>query len=379
MTATINPFIVYGHIPEEYFCDRKEESEKLMRYLTNQQNVVLSAERRMGKTKLVDYVFDKPEIRDAYITISIDILETSNLSEFVFSLGNAVFTRVARRSERLMKLFPMVMKSLQASFGYDPIHSTPTFDIKLGDLVRPEYTLKEIFEYLDKTDKRCLLVIDEFQQITNYPEKNVEALLRTYMQQTRNANFVFAGSQRRIMSEMFGSEKRPFFNSARQIDLEPIALSVYKEFVRHLFNINDKNIEDSAIEIVYDTFMGVTLYNQQIMNDAFDRTPHGETCSKDIADMLIDNFIAENDKRIRELLQFVPEQQKAVLYAIAQDEPVKAVTSGMFVKRHRLKSPSAVQAAIKALMRSDIITRKDGLYKISDSLMYLWIKRNVQS
>lgn len=43
------------------------------------------------------------------------------------------------------------------------------------------YTLKEIFDYLDKADKRCLVVIEEFQQITNYPEKNVEATLRTYM------------------------------------------------------------------------------------------------------------------------------------------------------------------------------------------------------
>lgn len=377
MTTTINPFIVYGHIPEEYFCDRKEESEKLMRFLTNQQNVVLSAERRMGKTKLVDYVFEKPEIRNEYITISIDILETSNLNEFVFSLGNAVFTRVAKRSEHLMKLFPMVMKSLQASFGYDPVQGTPTFDIKLGDLVRPEYTLKEIFEYLNQTDKRCLLVIDEFQQITNYPEQNVEAMLRTHMQQTRNANFVFAGSQRRIMSEMFGSEKRPFFNSARQIDLEPIALEIYKDFVHHLFSINGKDIEDDAIEFVYDTFKGVTLYNQQIMNDAFDRTPHGETCSKDIACVLVDNFVQENDKRIREVLHFISEQQKAVLYAIAQDEPVKAVTSGTFVKKHRLKSPSAVQSAIKALMKSDIITRKDGLYKVSDPLIDLWIQRNV--
>ena len=103
-----------------------------------------------------------------------------------------------------------VMKSLQASFGYDPIQGTPTFDVKLGDLIRPEYTLKEIFDYIDQADQRCLIVIDEFQQITNYPEKNVEATLRTYMQHTSNANFVFAGSQRRIMSEMFGSEKRPF-------------------------------------------------------------------------------------------------------------------------------------------------------------------------
>lgn len=377
MTAIINPFIVHGYIPPEYFCDRIIESEKLQRFLCNQQNVVLSAARRMGKTKLVDHVFNKPEIRDNYITISLDILETGNLNEFVFSLGNAVFNTVASRGKRMMKLFPMVMKSLQASFGYDPIQGTPTFDIKLGDITQPEYTLGEIFEYLNRADKRCLIVIDEFQQITNYPEKNVEATLRTHIQRTHNANFVFAGSQRRIMSEMFGAENRPFYNSAREIDLEPIAPDVYTEFARKQFRNADKDIDTAAVLKVYDTFNGVTLYNQQILNDAYDITPKGETCRTADVERLIEDFIVENDKRIRELLQFVSEQQKAVLYAIAKDGPVKAITSGAFTARHKLKSPSATQSATKALLRADLITRKDGLYSISDPLMDLWLHKNI--
>ena len=378
MSKRINPFVVYGHIPAEYFCDRREESKKLRKFLQNQQNVVLSAARRMGKTKLVDYVFDLPEIKDNYITVSIDILDTGNLSEFVFALGNAVFRKIARRSDRLMKLFPMVMKSLQASFGYDPIQGTPTFDVKLGDLIRPEYTLKEIFDYIDQADQRCLIVIDEFQQITNYPEKNVEATLRTYMQQTSNANFVFAGSQRRIMSEMFGSEKRPFYNSAREINLEPIALDIYTEFVQKHFRAAGKTIDAEAIGFVYEKFDGVTLYNQQIMNDAYDMVDEGGHCNLDMVSDIVSEYVEENDKRLRELMQFVTEQQKAVLYAIKEDEPVKAITSGMFTKKHRLKSPSATQSAVKALLRSDIVTRKDGLYSVSDPLLDLWLDRQIK-
>ena len=378
MSKKINPFVVYGYIPAEYFCDRREESRKLRKFLQNQQNVVLSAARRMGKTKLVDYVFDLPEIKDNYITVSIDILDTGNLSEFVFALGNAVFRKIARRSDRLMKLFPMVMKSLQASFGYDPIQGTPTFDVKLGDLIRPEYTLKEIFDYIDQADQRCLIVIDEFQQITNYPEKNVEATLRTYMQHTSNANFVFAGSQRRIMSEMFGSEKRPFYNSAREINLQPIALDIYTEFVQKHFHAAGKTIDAEAIGFVYEKFDGVTLYNQQIMNDAYDMVDEGGHCNLDMVSAIVSEYVEENDKRLRELMQFVTEQQKAVLYAIKEDEPVKAITSGMFTKKHRLKSPSATQSAVKALLRSDIVTRKDGLYSVSDPLLDLWLDRQIK-
>ena len=375
MTPFINPFVVSGHIADEYFCDRKEESEQLKRFLSNQQNVVLSAARRMGKTALVDHVFAMPDIAGNYITISIDILDTNNFSDFVFTLGNAVFEKVAQRSDKLMKLCPVVMKSLQASFGYDSIRGSMTFDIKLGDIVRPEYTLQEIFQFLANADQRCLVVIDEFQQITYYPEANVEATLRKHIQKAENVNFVFAGSHRRIMSEMFGSEQRPFFNSARSIDLEPIDLDIYTDFSQEKFRERGKDIEAEAVHYVYETFCGVTLYNQQLMNDAFDATPAHECCDVETIKLLIENFILESGKKQKEILQFVTEQQKAVLFAILADEPVKSITSSAFTKRHRLKSPSATQSAMKALLRSDLVTRRDGFYSISDPLMDLWLKR----
>ena len=375
MTPYTNPFVVSGHIPAACFCDRQEESERLKRFLCNQQNVVLSAARRMGKTSLVDHVFEMPEIAESHITISIDILDTNNFSDFVFTLGNAVFDKVAKRSDKLMKLFPMVMKSLQASFGYDPARGCPTFDIKLGDIVRPEYTLQEIFQFLGNADQRCLVVIDEFQQITYYPETNVEATLRKHIQKAKNVNFVFAGSHRRIMSEMFGSEQRPFYNSARSIELEPIDLDTYTAFAQEKFRERGKDIEAEAVHHVYETFSGVTLYNQQLMNDAFDATPVGECCDVETIKLLIDNFILESGKKQKEILQFVTEQQKAVLFAILADEPVKSITSSAFTKRHRLKSPSATQSAMKMLLRSDLVTRRDGLYSISDPLMDLWLKK----
>lgn len=374
MVANVNPFVVYGRIPDDFFCDREKESERLLHFVCNQQNVVLSAVRRMGKSKLVEHVFENQQIADNYIAITIDILDTNSLAEFVFALGNAVFNAVAKRSEKMMRKFALALKSLQASFGYDPVQGTPTFDIKLGEVTQPEFTLKEIFDYLDNADKRCIVVIDEFQQITNYPEKNVEATLRTFMQQTKNANFVFAGSQRRIMREMFGSGKRPFYNSAREIDLEAIDRDVYAVFVQRLFEQNDKHIQREAVFYSYDKFKGVTLYNQQLMNDAFAITPKGETCDTLTMEKLLNDFVGENDKRMREILQFVTDQQKAVLYAIAEDEPVKAITSGSFTKKHHLKSPSATQNAVKALLKADIITRVNGVYSVSDPLMDLWIK-----
>lgn len=375
MVKNINPFIVSGKIPREYFCDRIKEAADLKKSLDNQMNVVLTSPRRMGKTSLVDFVFDESGIKEEHIIILVDILHTTTFREFILAFGTAVFNNVASRSMKLRKQFITFLKSLRASFGYDTIQNVPTFDIKLGDVQNPEYTLSEIFSFLEKVDKRCIVVIDEFQQITRYPEKNVEALLRTHIQKLSNANFVFSGSQRRLMEEMFFSSKRPFFQSAKSLRLEPIAHDVYLDFAIGHFQTAGKDLAKEAFSHVYEAFMGVTFYIQRIMKDAFAETPKGQTCDMETVTQLIDGFISECDSRLREQLAYITEIQKELLYAIHEEKQAQGITSIAFNKKHRLRSPSSTQSAALKLLEYDLITRNEKTYSISDPLMKLWLDR----
>ena len=375
MGVNMNPFVVSGKIPTEYFCDRVVEASELEKSLTNQLNVVLTSSRRMGKTSLVDYVFDKPAIKDDYVTISVDILQTTTFREFIFALGTAVFDAVATRGEKWRKLFVTLLKSLSGSFGYDPIQNTPTFDVRLGDIQQPEYTLREIFQYLESIDKRCLVVIDEFQQITRYPEKNVEEILRTHIQKLSNANFVFSGSRRRLMEEMFFSAKRPFYQSAKPLRLEAINKDIYYDFASAHFQKAGKTISREAFDDVYETFWGVTLYVQRLMKDAYIETSAGTTCDVAMVRQLIENYIRENDSHLREQLSFITEAQKELLYAVHAEGQVQSITSSSFNKKHRLRSPSSTQSAALKLLEYDLITRKEKTYSLSDPLLSLWLDR----
>ena len=377
MAIEINPFIVAGRIPEPYFCDRVAESKRLIRCIMNQENVVLISPRRVGKTEIVNHCFDNEKIAEHLITISIDILHTTSFSEFVMELGSAVYNRIARRSDKLFKLFVASMKTLHGSFGYDPINNTPTFAIKLGDIIQPDYSIEEIFNYIEQADKRCVIMIDEFQQITKYANENVEAILRSHIQKSSNANFIFAGSQRRIMNEMFLANNRPFYQSSTLIPLAPITLDVYTDFVIRHFNKADKNITQEAIEKVYHTFDGITFYIQRIMHDAFAETPSKGIVDVSVTDALTERFLLESSTRLREQLAYVTEQQKELLYAICEEGSVGHITSGSFIRQHHLKSASAVQSAIKRLLEYDLVTENERQYSIADPLLRIWIKHNL--
>lgn len=373
MARERNPFIVTGKIEPAYFCDRVQESARLVKSVTNGNNLVIISPRRMGKTGLIRFCYGKPEIEEKYYTFFIDILHTSSLRELVYLLGREIYETLLPRSRKMADLFIRTLQSIGGKFGFDPFSGTPTFNVELGDIVRPDYTLDEIFRYLAAADKPCIVAIDEFQQIAKYPEKNIEALLRTHIQQSGNSNFIFAGSERHMMQEMFLSAARPFYHSADLLELKAIAPEIYVPFVVGHFERRNRRIEPMHVEKVYRLFKGHTFYVQKAFNEAFANTPEGGECTLDTIRGAMDDLVAANDTIFREILSNIPEKQKELLYAIAKDGDAERITSAEFIKRHSLSSASSVQSAVKKLLEKDLITETNKVFSLTDKLFAMWI------
>jgi AAA+ ATPase superfamily predicted ATPase len=333
------------------------------------------APRRVGKTQLVYYCFDKPDIRDNYITFFIDILKTSTLQEFTYEFGKAVFNTLATKGQKMQKLAIATMKSLMGNITIDPATMLPTFGLAIGNIQNPAYSLEEIFRTLELAGKKCIVAIDEFQQITNYPEKNIEAILRTHIQELSNTQFIFAGSERQLLEEMFLESSRPFYNSADIQSLDIIAEDKYCEFVQYHFNKNDKKIANDTISHVYHLFEGNTYYNQKTFREAFAQTAQGETCSLETVDNSINLMIKEADHLYSEKLSRLSLPQKELLYAIANEGRAQKITSGAFIRKHQLSSTSSVQQAIKKLLALGLVSTSSSEYFIADQLMYLWLRK----
>lgn len=371
-----NPFILGYKIERPYFCDRINEQKALTAAVLNGRNVVLISPRRMGKTSLV-YVtlHDSPEIERDYLTFFFDILQTNSLAEFTFLLGKTIFEKLQRKNESRLRGFLSVLKSLKGTFGFDPLSGSPTFNLQLGDISQPEFTLDEIFSYLEECDKQIIIVIDEFQQVTKYPEKNIEAILRSHIQKMSNASFIFAGSERSILQEMFMSSSRPFYNSSEIMHLGPIEEGIYIDFAQNNFAKRDRSLEADPVRWAFDLFEGNTFYMQRTMNGAFADTPAGTVCGRECVERSVRSMIAANEVIYREILSNLSMSQKSVLCAVAKDKVAINPLSAAFIKRHTLSSASSVQSALGKLMKSGLITRSEGNYTLTDPLFRLFINQ----
>lgn len=268
------------------------------------------------------------------------------------------------------------MKSLQQQISFD-INGTPVWGIGLGNTPGSSTTLDEIFSYLRSADKPCLVAIDEFQQITQYADRNVEAALRTHIQRCPNATFLFSGSKRHMMSEIFLSPSRPFYQSVITIGLAPISEDKYTAFAVSLFQKHGKSLEEAVVHEVYTRFNGVTSCLQRVMNVLFLNTEKGGLCDTGMVDLAINYLLDLYSEHYEMLFSQMSERQRLVFTAIAKEGKAHNVTGGAFIKKYQLWSPSSVMSAIKALLDKDFVTQEGGAYIIYDQFFGLWLLRTI--
>ncbi len=368
-----NPFVTNGYAGAEYFCDRVQETEILRELLLNENNIALISPRRIGKTDLIWHVFDNPEIQKNYHCFVVDIYATKNLSDFVNMLGKALVDELRPKGRKAWEKFVNMVASLRSEITFD-ISGMPVWGVGIGSINNPTVTLDEIFTYLEKADKPCLVAIDEFQQITRYGDETIEATIRTYVQRCTNAHFIFSGSQRHMMNGMFTSPSRPFYQAVTIMNLQPLDLTVYTDFCVGKFEEEGKHLDAKVVTLLYERFEAVTSYMHRVMNVLFSRTDKGATCDVSMVDEAVEFIIRLSSDTYESLFYQMPEKQRSLFLAIAREGKAKEVTSGAFIKRNKLNSASSVSSALKGLLDKDFITEDKNVYSVYDQFFALWLK-----
>ena len=368
-----NPFIYEGYEGSDYFCDRTEETEELIANLQNGRNTILVSPRKIGKTGLIHHAFSRirQENKDA-VCIYTDIFHTQNQYELVQTLGRAIMQErlVGARSswEKVLGVF----SSWRPAISFDPMTGVPTVSVNI-ERTQTDHTLKSIFDFLKRTNNEVYLAIDEFQTITDYPEKGTEALLRSYIQFVHNVHFIFSGSKQHLMYEMFGSPKRPFYQSTAMMSLEPLHEEIYYSFASRFFQAKKGCIDENIFQQLYTQFDGYTWYLQSVLNRLYEY-------EKDVKDyQQVKNAILcilkDKSSQYEMLMTFLTDNQRNLLIAISRDNVVAQPQSNEFIQRHGLPSASSIKKALDVLTEKDLVYRTASGYIVYDRFLDLWLKR----
>ena len=365
-----NPFLISGYHSPEFFCDREQETAKILDALSNGRNVTLIAPRRMGKTGLIRHAFyhlkeQHPEI----VTLYMDIFSTQSLGDFVRLFANTVLGKLDSAPQKALSRISQFIRSCRPVFTFDEITGVPKVTIDVAP-AEEENTLKEIFDYLASSEKRCYIAIDEFQQITEYDEKGVEALLRSYIQFLPNVNFIFAGSRKHVMQEMFTSSKRPFYQSTQVVTIDAIDKEKYAQFAIEHFTKHNTELPIDVFDAIYDKYNGHTWYMQAILNRLYG---YNRNVDLELVAYATEQIIAEYSYSYADLLKSYTAGNVKLLKAIAQEDCVKEVLSGDFIAKYKLRAASSVSSSLKKLLNNELVYLTDQGYIIYDRFMGEWL------
>lgn len=367
-----NPFLVSEYISPEYFCDRELETRELLEDLYNGWNVTLIAPRRIGKTGLIRNAFyqlkkTNPEIKTYYI----DIMGTQNLREFIGLLASEILGSLDSDVQKAIKHVNEIVKSCHPVLTFDELTGAPKFTVDV-DLARQEASLKEIFQYLSEARQTCYIAIDEFQKVADYPESGTEAILRSYMQFLPNVRFIFAGSKRHMLTQMFMDASRPFYRSTRIKSLEVIPEDTYFAFASNFFNLQNRVLSKDVFHQIYALTKGHTWYVQAILKELYSYW-HSEI-NQSLFEQAFRALVRENGIFYETLFDLYSPSVMRLLKAIAREGVVKEINAGAFISKYNLKAASSVSSALKTLIETDQVCKTTEGFRLYDPFLAAWLR-----
>ena len=366
-----NPFYFGNEVYESDFCNRIEELNELQKDIDNGLNVLLYAPRRFGKTSLIKKLQAELKKNKNYNFIYFDFFSVSSIEEFIQKYFSTIARSFNSTPQKVLNLFKTTLK-------FRPIVNMSLNS--LGDIsyslsiIKKEQnnTLEDVLnlplEYAKKFNKKVIVVFDEFQEIEQFSiEKKIRSAIQTH---SRAVSYIFSGSKKTILTQMFNDKQRAFYKSVKHLHIEQILKKDWIKFIQNKFEKTKKYIDTKYIEKAFEITNGFPYYMQQLMYMIWDNTTQSvnESIVNDSLKMMLQS---ESDLYGLIWTNLTPNQKKTLKYILQNNG--ENIYSNNNLSEFNI-SASTLKSTIEALIKKDIFDRKNNRYYFIDPFMKYWLQ-----
>lgn len=373
----LNPFLYGDIVSGPYFTDREKEAAELLSDIRSGQNVFIYSPRKYGKSSLVSMVLERAQ-KQGFIAIKIDCFQISSKTRFAEIYARAVSSAISSRMEEIKKFvkdfLPTFLPKLALKIG-GLFELELSFGGKNKDLPEALLDLYDLPETLCKRrKKKAVVVFDEFQEIQNLNGLQAEKEMRSKFQQHENVSYIFIGSKKHLLLQMFTDKKRPFYGFGKMLSLSKIPRNDLAKFIKKRFSKTSIEVDIDLPEKVLDITENHPYYTQMLCHELWDICrDRSKVKVKDI-DQAINQIIRNQGDLYVTLWDRLSFHQKNLLAAIAIHGG-ENIFSSDFVSENDLGASSSVQKSVAALIDRDVLEKINGRFEFSDIFFKEWIKR----
>ncbi len=368
----IQRYFPQGVAADDFFCNREKERQSIKDSILSHEHLVLVAPRRYGKTSLITRVLkenDFPGINIDFFFVLTQAEVTKSIAEGVSHIINELLPKTKAASNKIIDAIASLNPKLTFSFLGQKleISTRQTTEKSISEL------LLALDQFAGKAGKSCVIVFDEFQQIGELKENHaIEASIRHAVERSQNVSYIFCGSNRHLLNEMFSDKLRPLYHLCDLMLLDRIDESSYKEFLNKMAKKKWGKIlsNDVLSEIVL-----LTERHPYYLNALCRRLWRADNVP-DVA-MIRNNwdtYVMQQGSWIADDLSRLTLNQRKIMTALAT-QATKELQGQEFSSRVGL-NPSGIQKSLSVLHRFDMVYQdQEGSYRVLDPAVAYFIRR----
>jgi hypothetical protein len=205
-------------------------------------------------------------------------------------------------------------------------------------------------------------------------DSRVERQMRAHFQLHESVSYIFMGSKRHLMQELFQNKNRPFYRFGKHFPLEKIPRDEFAEFIQRHFRKTGFRVAPEAIDEALRVTEDHPYYTQLLCHILWDRKREEKRIAKEDVHQGVQEIFLRESHAFHDLWDLLPIKARQLLVALAKEESSRVqLYSNDFLQKHNLGSASSVQRAVARLLEEEILEKVDGEYQYTDVFFKRWV------
>jgi hypothetical protein len=360
-----NPFHFGKVVSGNDFCPRPELENLLRAKIRQGQNILAQGPRRTGKTSILRQVAGTiPRYTEVYV----DLFGVRTLEEFVQRFAHGVAS--VENSSRWGRALAAAFSFIKVSFS----KAGMSVEIRPHDAAKME-SIDEIVDFLAKhRNARWVVIIDEFQEILKAPESAaIQGRLRSRIQFLKATPFVFAGSSRNQMQNIFNHPGSPLYKSAETIDIGPIARPTFTAWLGSRFALGGRTVPSPVLENAIEMAADVPGDVQQLCAALWEETAPGEVVAPDKLGAALGRIWEQEQRSNEAIVAGSSRFQLRYLTALAHNREATPSSKEFLALVGNAQSASVFKA-FQTLEKEGILQKTGAHFAFTNPFFREWLK-----
>ena len=349
------------------FCNRKSELRYLVDNIVHAKPTLIVSPRRYGKTSLALNAIHQSKFPHA----RFDFLSAINEADIEKCLLKGIAELISRMESKIKKAITLaseLFSGLDIKVNYGKIGISIEIERKAE---KPAYHILRLLERLDhvaqKSKRKIILFFDEFQRVTEISDNHaIESVIRQVAQETKQMTFIFSGSNRHLLYQVFDDRNRPLYKMCDRIALERISIEEYIKHIQYAaYQTWKKEISLAAIDIL----IFYTERHPYYVNMLCSKLWKQGIPDKNVVEAIWQNYVIQERSQVASEIELLSKNQRKLLTVLARFNGTSAPRSREFENIAEMSGATITQALDFLEKRDYVFKDEDGCFKVLDPLI----------